>query len=142
MQAGCGRKEQRNGLPPIAALCGSGIRLSGSHDAFLQLVQRLNVPVVTAWNSHDLIWNEHPAYVGRPGTIGDRAGNFAVQNADFLLVLGCRLNIRQVSYNWKAFARAAYKVIVDVDRSELDKPTIAPDLAVHATPDGLDDWLA
>ena len=70
--------------------------------------------------------------MGRQGTIGDRAGNFAVQNADFLLVLGCRLNIRQISYAWQHFARDAYKVMVDVDAAELAKPTLTPDLPVHA----------
>ncbi len=113
-------------------LAGSGIRLSGSHREFIRLTEKLGIPVTTAWNSHDLIWNSHPLYVGRPGTIGDRAGNFAVQNSDFLLVLGSRLNIRQVSYNWRSFARAAYQVIVDIDESELKKPTLHPDMAVHA----------
>ena len=64
--------------------------------------------------------------------MGDRAGNFAVQNADVLLVLGCRLHIRQISYNWKAFARHAYKIQVDIDEAELSKPTVRPDLPVHA----------
>ena len=75
---------------------------------------------------------DHRYYVGRQGTIGDRAGNFAVQNADFLLILGCRLNIRQVSYAWQHFARDAYKVMVDVDAAELAKPTLTIDLPVHA----------
>lgn len=113
-------------------LAGSGVWLSGRHDEFLKLAAKWNIPVVTAWNSNDLIPNDNPCFVGRSGTIGDRAGNFAVQNADFLLVLGCRLNIRMVSYNWNAFARAAYKVIVDVDENELKKPTVKPDLPVHA----------
>ena len=90
------------------------------------------MPVVTAWNSNDLLPDEHPGYAGRPGSVGNRAGNFAVQNADFLLVLGCRLNIRLVSYSWENFARAAYKVIVDVDATELKKPTVEPDYPVHA----------
>ncbi len=61
-----------------------------------------------------------------------QAGNFAVQNADFLLVVGSRLNVRQVSYNWEAFARAAYKVMIDIDRAELSKPTLSIDLPTHA----------
>ena len=71
-----------------------------------------------------MIASDHPLFVGRPGTIGDRAGNFAVQNAETLLVLGSRLNIRQISYNWPAFARCAFKIQVDVDAAELDKPTV------------------
>lgn len=111
---------------------GSGIRISGQHEAFLNLVDRLGIPVVTGWNAHDVITNDHPLYIGRPGTVGDRAGNFAVQNADLLLVLGSRLNIRQVSYNWKSFARHAYKVWVDVDELELNKPSVEADLPVIA----------
>jgi len=114
-------------------MAGGGIRISDRHAEFLEFVERLGVPVVTAWNAHDILWDEHPLYCGRPGTIGDRAGNFAVQNADFLLILGNRLNIRQISYNWKAFARAAYKVMVDVDAAELKKPTLNIDLPIHAS---------
>lgn len=111
---------------------GSGVRLSGEHDAFLSLVDKLGVPVVTGWNAHDAVWNEHPFYVGRPGTVGDRPGNFVVQNADVLLVLGSRLNIRQVSYNWPAFAPRAYKILVDIDELEMQKPTLEGDLCIHA----------
>jgi acetolactate synthase-1/2/3 large subunit len=111
---------------------GGGVRLSGCHDTFLELVSRLGVPVVTGWNAHDVITNDHPLYVGRPGTVGDRAGNFAVQNSDLLLVLGSRLNIRQVSYNWKSFARTAFKVWVDVDPEELRKPSVKADFPVVA----------
>ncbi len=88
--------------------------------------------MTTAFNAHDAVASDHPLYVGRPGTVGDRAGNYAVQNSDLLLVLGCRLNIRQIGYNWQSFARAAYKIIVDVDPRELRKPTVAPDLPIHA----------
>jgi acetolactate synthase-1/2/3 large subunit len=113
-------------------LAGAGVRLSGAHEAFLRVIDKLAIPVVTGWNAHDVLWNEHPLYVGRPGSIGDRAGNFAVQNADFLLVMGSRLNVRQVSYNWAAFARAAYTVMIDIDRAELSKPTLSTDLPIHA----------
>jgi len=111
---------------------GGGVRISGQHKAFLNLVDCLGIPVVTGWNAHDVITNDHPLYVGRPGTVGDRAGNFAVQNADLLFVLGSRLNIRQVSYNWKSFARQAYKVWVDIDELELRKPSVKADFPVVA----------
>jgi len=111
---------------------GGGVRLSGQHANFIRLVERLGVPVVTGWNAHDAITNDHPLYIGRPGTVGDRAGNFAVQNADLLLILGSRLNIRQVSYNWKSFARHAFKIWVDVDPLELEKPSVKADLPVVA----------
>jgi acetolactate synthase-1/2/3 large subunit len=111
---------------------GGGIRLSGEHKAFLKLVEKLQIPVVTGWNAHDVIWNSHPNYAGRPGTIGDRAGNFVAQNADLLLVLGSRLNIRQVSYNWQSFAREAFKIWVDIDELELQKPSVKADMPIHA----------
>jgi acetolactate synthase-1/2/3 large subunit len=110
---------------------GSGLRLSGAYEAFLKLLEHLHIPVATAWNAHDALYDAHPCYVGRPGSIGNRAGNFAVQNADLLLVLGSRLNIRQVSYNWKSFAREAYKIMVDIDAEEFKKPTLNIDLPIH-----------
>lgn len=112
-------------------LAGTGVRLAGALEVFHKVIQRLGIPVTTAW-THDLLASDHPLFCGRPGSIGTRPGNFTVQNADVLLVLGSRLNIRQVSYNWQAFARHAYKIQVDVDAAELNKPTIHPDLAIHA----------
>ena len=112
---------------------GSGVRLSGQHAAFIRLADKLGIPVVTGWNAHDVIWDAHPCYAGRPGTVGDRAGNFTVQNADLLLILGSRLNIRQVSYNWNTFARAAYKIWVDIDPYEMQKPTVKADMPVLAS---------
>ena len=114
-------------------LAGSGIRISGMHTEFLKLIKKLKIPVVTGWNAHDALENNCSYYCGKPGTVGDRAGNFTVQNADFLMVLGCRLNIRQVSYGWANFAPHAYKVMVDVDKSELTKPTLKIDLPIHAS---------
>ena len=111
---------------------GGGVRVSGAHQQFIELVDKLGIPVVTGWNAHDVIWNDHPLYCGRPGTIGDRGGNMVTQSADFLLVLGSRLNIRQISYNWQSFAREAFKAWVDVDPVELQKPTVKPDLPVCA----------
>lgn len=111
---------------------GSGIRLAGAQDFFVQLIEALHIPVVTAWNAHDALWDEHPLYCGRPGTVGTRGGNFIVQNSDLLLVLGCRLNIRQISYNYKEFAPNAYKIIVDIDQNELKKPTVKADLPIWA----------
>lgn len=102
---------------------GSGIHSCGLKDNFLRIAELTGVPVVTAWNSNDLIEDNHPLYVGRPGTIGNRSGNFVVQSADLVIILGSRLNIRQVSYNWPSFAKNAIKVGVDIDLKELNKPT-------------------
>jgi acetolactate synthase-1/2/3 large subunit len=98
----------------------------------VKLAEALQIPVATAFNGLDVMWEDHSLYCGRPGTVGLRGGNFVVQNADLLLVLGCRLNIRQISYNYKSFAENAYKIIVDIDKNELQKPTVMPDLPVWA----------
>lgn len=111
---------------------GSAIRTSGGYEEFCKLVEKLNIPVVTGWNSIDLIADEHPLYVGRAGIMGDRAGNFAIQNSDLVLSLGSRLSIRQVGYNYQTWAREAYTIVVDVDEDELKKPTIHVDMPVCA----------
>ena len=113
-------------------LVGSGVRLAGAEAVLDRVVHRLSLPVTTAWTAHDLLDSDDPLACGRPGTVGDRAGNFTVQNADVLLVIGSRLNIRQVSYNWQAFAPDALMIQVDIDPCELAKPTVRPDLPVVA----------
>lgn len=112
-------------------LAGSGTRISNQVEEFLQIVHRLGIPVTTGW-THDIIASDDPVFCGRPGTIGTRGGNFAVQNSDALLILGSRLNIRQTGYAWNSFARAAYKIWVDVDGAELNRPTVKPDFAIQA----------
>jgi len=112
-------------------MAGGGVRISQSHPLFIDFIETLQIPVTTCWNAHDVLWSAHPLYVGRPGTIGDRAGNFSVQNADLVLVLGSRLNIRQISYNWQSFARNAVVAMVDIDDLELKKPTLSIDIPIH-----------
>lgn len=111
---------------------GNGIRISGGVEIFNKLINLLQIPVVTCWDSIDLIDNEHSLYCGRAGIMGDRAGNFAVQNSDLLLCIGSRLNIYQVGYNVKTWAREAYVIDVDIDEEELKKKTIRVDLPVCA----------
>lgn len=111
---------------------GNGIRLSGGYEAFRQAVKKLNIPVVTCWDSIDAIENENPLYVGRGGIMGDRAGNFAVQNADLVLAVGNRLSIRQVGYNWQSWAREAFVIMVDADAAELKKTTHHTEMPIHA----------
>lgn len=113
-------------------LAGEGIRIAGEKESFLALADAWRIPVVTAWNAHDLMADDNPWYCGRPGTVGTRGGNFVVQNADLVLSLGCRMNIRQISYNWENFAKNAYLAYVDIDAAELNKPTLSVDLKIHA----------
>ena len=113
-------------------IAGHGIRLAGAQALFERLADRLNIPVVATFAGFDLVPNSAPWFSGRIGTIGTRGGNFTLQNADLVISLGSRNNIRQVSYDWANFAHRAKKVIVDIDPAELAKPTVHPDLAVNA----------
>lgn len=111
---------------------GNGIRIAGAESLFLEVAHRLGIPVVVGWNGPDIIPSDDPLYVGRPGGRGDRPGNLAVQNADLILSIGSRLNIRQVGYDFKSWARDAYVIVNDIDVEELRKPSVHCDLAVHA----------
>ena len=111
---------------------GYGIRLSDGYAAFRSVLEKLNIPVVTYWNAVDLIEDEHPLYCGRAGNMGDRPGNFAIQNADLILAVGTRVSIRQVGYNWKTWAREAEVIMVDIDQGELKKPTLHVEMPIWA----------
>lgn len=111
---------------------GGGVRLSGGYSLFRELVDKLKIPVVTYWNSIDLIESDHPYYAGRGGNMGDRSGNFAVQNADLVLAIGTRISIRQTGYGYETWARGAKVIMADIDREEMKKPTLHIDLAVWA----------
>lgn len=113
-------------------VAGHGIRLSGALKEFKELVAKLNIPVVTTMNGFDTIAEDNPNFVARIGTVANRAGNFALQNADLVITVGSRNNIRQVSYNWENYAKNAKLVCVDIDRAELDKKTINPVLKIQA----------
>lgn len=102
-------------------LAGHGVRLAGAADTFRQLYESWQVPVVTTWNAMDLIPYDHPLCVGRPGVVALRGPNFAVQNCDLLIAIGCRLDNIITAYNPRNFARAARKVVIDVDAAELAK---------------------
>ncbi len=114
-------------------LAGNGVHLSGACKEFRKLVDELGVPVLTSrTNGLDLMPYEHPLYVGRPGAFASRGANFALQNCDCLLVLGCRLDPVQTGYNHANFARAARKIMVDIDPAEIQKMNTPIELAVHA----------
>lgn len=113
-------------------LAGHGIRLAGAAVPFRKLVETLGIPVVTTWNALDLLPYDHPLLVGRPGVVALRAPNFAVQNCDLLLSIGCRLDNIITAYNPRGFARSARKIVVDVDRNEIDKLDMEMDLQVEA----------
>ena len=113
-------------------LAGEAIRIAGAKELFERLAKKLQIPVVSAWNAHDLIEDGDPLYCGRPGTQGDRGGNIVVQSSDLVVSLGCRMNLRQISYNYENFAKNAVLAYIDIDRAELDKPTLHADIKIHA----------
>jgi acetolactate synthase I/II/III large subunit len=124
--------EKLNAAQRPLIIAGHGIRLAQQESTFYKLLEKCKIPVVTTFNGFDILENTHRNYIGRIGTIGQRAGNFALQNADLILCLGTRNNIRQASYNYENFAKKAFKIVVDIDKAELDKPTVVPDLKIQA----------
>lgn len=113
-------------------IAGHGITLAKAKREFLELVKKLNVPIVTTMNGFDTVAQDNENFVARIGTVANRAGNFALQNADFVLSIGSRNNIRQVSYNWENFAKNAVLASIDIDKAELDKPTVKPTIKIHS----------
>lgn len=105
-------------------LAGQGVSLSGAREEFRKLVEKSGVPVITARLGIDLIESEHNLYVGRPGNYGERSANMAIQNADLIISLGCRLASSLVGHSPEQFGKHAYKIVVDIDQDELDKPGV------------------
>lgn len=102
-------------------LVGNGVRLSNALPEFYEFIKKSNIPVLTTWKTLDVLEEEHPQYVGRPGGVGQRGANFNQQNSDFILVIGARLDHGQLAYQPKYFAREAVKCIVDIDKNEINK---------------------
>ena len=121
-----------NSLRPVI-LAGYGIKVSRSEEAFLGLIEKLKIPVLTTWKALDLLPEDHELFLGRPGCIGQRGANFVQQNSDLILTIGARLDYGQIGYAHETFARAAKKIIVDVDAAELKKFKFNVDLAVNAS---------
>ncbi|MFO1431432.1 MAG: thiamine pyrophosphate-binding protein [Candidatus Competibacteraceae bacterium] len=113
-------------------LAGHGVRMAGAVETFRQFVEHWQIPVLTTWLAMDLLEAEHPLFFGRPGGMAPRGANFTVQNADFLLVIGSRLDLGLVGYSYENFARAARKVIVDIDPTEIAKLPIPVDVPIVA----------
>lgn len=124
--------EKMNSSERPVLLAGNGIRMADAIPEFEELCKVLDIPVLTTWNGIDLIEETNPLYYGRPGGLGHRYANFMQQNSDFFLSIGARLNLLQTGYNFDGFARAAYKIMVDIDEAELHKINVRPDLPVCA----------
>lgn len=113
-------------------IAGHGITIAGAKEKFHSLLKQTGIPAVTTFCGMDILDEKDPMFAGRIGTIGQRAGNFVLQNADLIISLGSRNNIRQVSYNWENFGSKAIKVSIDIDAQELKKKLFVPDLAIHS----------
>lgn len=116
----------KQALRPVI-LAGNGIRSAKAAEEFLELVDKLKVPVLTSRRGADLVPDDHPYFYGRPSTYGQRSANFVIQNCDLLISIGSRLSIPLIGRNTRAFARAARMVVVDIDPKELEKQTLEPD---------------
>jgi acetolactate synthase I/II/III large subunit len=113
-------------------ITGNGIHLSNTETQFLKFVNKLQIPAVSSWTSKDLFDYNDPLFVGTYGIIGERAGNFAVQNADLLIILGSRMSIPNIGYKPNLFAPNAKKIMVDIDDNEIRKPSLNIDIPIHA----------
>ncbi len=121
----------RNAKRPVI-YSGVEIRTNGSYDIFRQVIEKLNIPVVTSFDGIDILEDEHPLYAGRAGDVGNRYGNWAVQNSDFILVLGSRLGLRQVGFTPETWARKAFVAMVYEDPVELTKNRVHVELPIRA----------
>ncbi len=113
-------------------LAGNGIRSARAGALFAELLEKINIPVLLTWKAVDLISEEHRLFRGRPGAIGQRGANFTQQNADCLLILGARLDMPSTAFDHKHFARAARKIMVDIDPAEIWKMQTPVDVPVCA----------
>ena len=109
---------------------GNGIRIGDAHNDFLEFVRKTRIPVVDGMSSVDAIETDNEMFVGRCGTTGTRAGNFAIQNCDLVISLGSRLNYNQTGFEVGHWARNAYKIVNDIDEQEIKKDNIGADLMI------------
>lgn len=114
--------------PVIVA--GNGVALSNSRELIKSFIDKYKIPFVTTFLSRDLIEYEHTQNLGMMGIKGARAANFALQNADCLLILGCSMNVTHIGYDTKSFSPHSTKIMIDIDDSELKKDIIKVDMAI------------
>ncbi len=102
-------------------IVGAGVRLAGAVDLAREFSKRMQIPVAPTWAMLDAFDSDDPLTIGSFGTHGTRYGNFAVQNADYILSVGSRLDTKATGTPVNTFARGAEKTMVDIDYAELNK---------------------
>ena len=113
-------------------IAGDGIKIAKSRELFLDIIKKIEIPVIPTWKAMDMIYEEHELYAGRGGILGERSANFAVQNSDLLLCIGSKMDFTQTGFDTKSFARAARKVVIDIDNNEVNKLDFSIDLKIVA----------
>lgn len=104
---------------------GNAIHISKSKKELYKFINRVKCPIISSWNTTDLFDTNNKQYLGSMGIFGDRASNLAAQNSDLMIVLGSRLSVPQVGYNTKNFAKNSKKIIIDIDKNELNKKILS-----------------
>lgn len=112
-------------------VAGYGIHLSGAKEEFIRFIEKHNLPVAFTYLAIDFLPSDHPLYVGRLGTKGDRAGNFAVQNSDLVISIGSSLSVSVTGFRYDTFAREAKVLVVDIDKHEHKKNTVKIDAEIN-----------
>jgi acetolactate synthase-1/2/3 large subunit len=113
-------------------IVGNGIRLGNAINELYEFLGKSNIPVISAVNGNDIVNEDYPYYYGRFGTHAQICANKLLQEADLILSVGTRLYVRQTGYNFKGFGKNAFKIHVDIDKGELDKPTLFTDKKIHS----------
>ena len=112
-------------------LIGNGVHISKSETLFLNVIQKLNLPILSTWNASDIIPSSNNIYFGRPGLFGNRIANLAIQSCDLLIVLGSRLSVPITGYQIKNFSPNSKKIYVDIDRFEIKKRGLKTDVSIN-----------
>jgi acetolactate synthase I/II/III large subunit len=113
-------------------LVGNGVRLAGAKEELRQLIETIDIPVLRTWSGSDLLADSHPLCFGKPGAVASRGSNYTIQNADLLLAIGARMDAAVIGFDETQFARAAKKIVVDIDLAEINKFRMNVEVFVHA----------
>jgi acetolactate synthase-1/2/3 large subunit len=121
-------------------LVGHGVMDSGARDDMMRLIEAMGIPFMTTWRAAEFCDEWDPYYVGRPGNVGQRAANMILQKCDLLITIGARLDPETVAYDFPNFAKNAKRIVIDIDKYELNKHTV--DLSIDANAKNIIDSIS